>query len=148
MILKIVVLNKLVFVELTYKKLNVVLQELYTMNLVHMTESASTVGKFLVTVIAFQLIILIVYSVMLHKMMFCFKTAQAYEVIFDPFDRPFECKRKERQQMLEQQITKYVERLSFYSLKYPYQWYNFFDFWLDDDDVQREHNANPTKNKS
>ncbi len=79
-------------------------------------------------------------------MMFCFKankdiensTNKSFEMVFDSFEQPFQCSRKQRQQMLQQQITRYVERLSFYCLKYPYQWYNFFDFWLDDDDVQRQ----------
>ena len=75
-------------------------------------------------------------------MMFCFKANKGankgFEMMFDTFEQPFQCPRKQRQQMLQQQITRYVERLSFYCLKYPYQWYNFFDFWLDDADVQRE----------
>jgi predicted LPLAT superfamily acyltransferase len=81
-------------------------------------------------------------------MMFCFKNDQKtrpFEVIFEAFDRPFTFSRKNRQQMLEIQMTKYVERLSFYSLKYPYQWYNFFDFWHHDDEVTRLNPADKRK---
>lgn len=70
-------------------------------------------------------------------LMFCFKQAKRFEVIFEPFEKPFKCARKAREQMLQQQISHYVARLTHYCMKYPYQWFNFFDFWLSDDQVQR-----------
>lgn len=70
-------------------------------------------------------------------MMFCFKQKAGFEVILEPFERPFSASRKGRAELLKQQISNYVARLTHYCLLYPYQWYNFFDFWLSDDEVQR-----------
>lgn len=75
-------------------------------------------------------------------MMFCFKAQNGYDMMFEPFDLPFKCSRKQRNQRLEQQMRQYVARITFYCLRYPQQWYNFFDFWLDDAQVKRAADEN------
>ncbi|MFT4928005.1 MAG: putative LPLAT superfamily acyltransferase [Phenylobacterium sp.] len=79
-------------------------------------------------------------------MMFCMKESQGFKVIFDEFEHPFKGPRKQRQQMLLQNIGCYVKQLEHYCLKYPYQWFNFFDFWLDDEQVKRSQ-AKPGETK-
>jgi len=81
-------------------------------------------------------------------MMFCFRAKQGFDMMFEPFDLPFSAPRRQRNQMLEQQMTQYINRLTFYCLKYPYQWYNFFDFWLDDDRVARQNPNNNDKSNN
>ncbi len=40
-----------------------------------------------------------------------------------------ELPRKTRQQDLERMVKLYADRLEKQCLEFPYQWYNFFDFW-------------------
>ncbi len=44
-------------------------------------------------------------------------------------DVNFDCTRKERNQRIEKLCSDYVQTLEYYCIKYPYQWYNFYDFW-------------------
>ncbi len=39
------------------------------------------------------------------------------------------CSRKVRNERMEMLLEKYISLLEFYSKKFPYQWYNFFNFW-------------------
>ena len=41
----------------------------------------------------------------------------------------FNCPRSEREQRIIQCCGEFVARLEKYCILYPYQWYNFFDFW-------------------
>lgn len=41
----------------------------------------------------------------------------------------FNCPRSEREKHIIQCCGEYVARLEKYCILYPYQWYNFFDFW-------------------
>ena len=41
----------------------------------------------------------------------------------------FNCPRSEREQRIIQCCGEYVARLEKYCILYPYQWYNFFNFW-------------------
>lgn len=70
-------------------------------------------------------------------LMFCLKNKNKFDVIFETFEQPFKCARKDRNRMLQQQINHYVARLTHYCMMYPYQWFNFFDFWLSDTQVER-----------
>jgi predicted LPLAT superfamily acyltransferase len=49
------------------------------------------------------------------------------EIISDKFDLP----RKNREQGLRDGVRAYVDRLSKYAAKAPYNWFNFYDFWKD-----------------
>lgn len=42
----------------------------------------------------------------------------------------FNCGRKEREERIRKTSEEYVKNLEKLCLKHPYQWYNFFDFWL------------------
>lgn len=70
-------------------------------------------------------------------MLFCLKEQGKYRVIFETLTEKLSLPRKERQQKLQQIIDLYASRLAHYAANYPYQWFNFFNFWHNDDQVSR-----------
>jgi len=62
-------------------------------------------------------------------LLLCLKKQNYYDVELEFLTEQIKLPRKNRQQALQQYIEQYAQRLSHYCLKYPYQWYNFFDFW-------------------
>lgn len=40
--------------------------------------------------------------------------------------------RAEREKGVAELLTRYAERLEFYCKRYPFQWFNFFDYWQDE----------------
>ena len=72
-------------------------------------------------------------------MLFCLKGKDGYRVTFEHFAETLKCKRVEREKHLQTIIERYAERLEYYSIRYPYQWYNFYNFWLPDDAKQIKH---------
>jgi predicted LPLAT superfamily acyltransferase len=60
---------------------------------------------------------------------FCLKQHGKYVIYFDHFSNGLKFPRKIREQVLQQIIQKYAERLQQYCLKEPLQWFNFYDFW-------------------
>jgi predicted LPLAT superfamily acyltransferase len=47
-----------------------------------------------------------------------------FEVLFD-----FSTPGLNRQQAIEQALSQYVARLEYFCQRYPYNWFNFYDFW-------------------
>ncbi|MBQ7158926.1 MAG: hypothetical protein IJS09_05835 [Treponema sp.] len=43
----------------------------------------------------------------------------------------FDCPRKERDERIRQTVAAYAQTLEKLCIAYPYQWYNFFNFWAD-----------------
>ncbi|MCH5290488.1 MAG: hypothetical protein J1D88_01860 [Treponema sp.] len=41
----------------------------------------------------------------------------------------FDCSRKERMERIDSLCKEFIRELERYCERYPYQWYNFFDFW-------------------
>jgi len=39
---------------------------------------------------------------------------------------------EEREKIASELLTAYAQRLEHYCMKYPYQWFNFFDYWGDE----------------
>jgi predicted LPLAT superfamily acyltransferase len=62
-------------------------------------------------------------------LIFCLKRAGRYRMYFEPFCDTTELPRRERAAAIEQWIRRYATRLEDFCLRYPYQWFNFFDFW-------------------
>lgn len=63
-------------------------------------------------------------------LLFCVKVKSHFRVIFEPFCTPkVALKRKTRQQQLSELNQKYADRLAYHAIRYPLQWFNFFDFW-------------------
>ncbi|MBJ7538699.1 LpxL/LpxP family acyltransferase [Marinomonas transparens] len=62
-------------------------------------------------------------------LMFCLKQDASYHIYVESFSEDLACHRKERQQKLEEAVTRYARRLEHYCLLAPLQWFNFFPFW-------------------
>ncbi len=58
-----------------------------------------------------------------------------FELYVEPFRESMTLDRSRRMEALAEIVQAYAERLNYYALKAPLQWYNFFNFWeLDDGD--------------
>jgi predicted LPLAT superfamily acyltransferase len=62
-------------------------------------------------------------------LIFCVKHAGRYRMYLEPFCDASDLVRRERGPAIEQWIVRYAARLEDFCLRYPYQWFNFFDFW-------------------
>ena len=65
-------------------------------------------------------------------LMLAFRTGQGRYAMFtenltDGIQRP----RREREKGATELLTAYAGRLEHYCTKYPYQWFNFYDYWGD-----------------
>lgn len=54
----------------------------------------------------------------------------AYNMFVEKSKVSFECPRSERESRIKELCTEFVSKLEKYCIQYPYQWYNFFNFWL------------------
>jgi predicted LPLAT superfamily acyltransferase len=54
---------------------------------------------------------------------------RCYEVHFEPFAERIVIDRRDRQQQLEAVTAQYVARIEDIARRYPYNWFNFYDFW-------------------
>lgn len=61
-----------------------------------------------------------------------FTTEKGYEAVMEPLYNGEPVPRREREQVCDRLLKAYIERLEHYCRRYPYQWFNFFDFWGDD----------------
>jgi predicted LPLAT superfamily acyltransferase len=62
-------------------------------------------------------------------LLFCLKKEGKYDVYLEKLADPLELPRTTRRQDLERVVRVFVDRLEKQCLAFPYQWYNFFDFW-------------------
>jgi len=71
--------------------------------------------------------------------LFCLKDKKTkkYHVIFEHYSQTLKIPRSQRQGLLTTVITDFSARLGFYAARYPYQWFNFYDFWQNDQQVER-----------
>ena len=70
--------------------------------------------------------------------LFCLKDNNQYHVVFEKYADEIKLHRKTRQQDLQQLMQAYADKLGKYACQYPYQWFNFYDFWADDNTVSRD----------
>lgn len=65
---------------------------------------------------------------------FCYRAMQQQQQTFQlhihPLSEKFQLPRQQRQQVLQQYMSQYVRLLEQHCLNAPYQWFNFFDFWI------------------
>ncbi|MCW8918351.1 MAG: lipid A biosynthesis acyltransferase [Gammaproteobacteria bacterium] len=54
-----------------------------------------------------------------------------YEIHFEILSEGFSLERKNRMQQVQAMTQLYVERLEHYCRRYPYNWFNFYNFWND-----------------
>ena len=52
-----------------------------------------------------------------------------YRIYIEKSTVDFECPRKERESRVVQCCGEFAEKLEKFCIMYPYQWYNFFNFW-------------------
>lgn len=62
-------------------------------------------------------------------LMFGLKPKGRFEFYFEPFADPIVLPRDNRQQALQETVQKYANRLEYYCLHSPLDWFNFYDFW-------------------
>ena len=78
------------------------------------------------------------------QIIFCLKRAGRYHIIFEPFAESIVIPRRDRSKVLDCWTSRYVARLEHYCVRYPYQWFNFFDFWRPAGTMARNHHSEST----
>lgn len=73
-------------------------------------------------------------------LLFCLNHSGRYNIYLEPFSDNLKLARTNKSQQLQSIIERYADRLQYYCLKAPYQWFNFYDFWHKDDEqhIQRD----------
>jgi len=66
--------------------------------------------------------------------LFCLKHPHRQAIYFEHFSDCITLPRKQRETALRQYIQDYADRLQYYCLKEPLQWFNFYDFWQTSND--------------
>lgn len=69
--------------------------------------------------------------------MLCFgiyRGGSRYSLSFEPFAERIEIPRDARNQALDDVLRRYAERVEHYARTYPYNWFNFYDFWRQNTD--------------
>ncbi len=77
---------------------------------------------------------LIVSYLLKAPVVLCFalhKGGNQYDIYFHLLTEQIVLPRKEREQTLQILVQEYVSILEQHAVKYPYNWYNFYDFWQD-----------------
>ena len=64
-------------------------------------------------------------------LLFCVKEKKGYSIHFDLFAEKILLPRKTREEALRNVTEAYARRLEYFAVRYPLQWYNFFDFWYE-----------------
>ncbi|RLA19562.1 MAG: lipid A biosynthesis acyltransferase [Gammaproteobacteria bacterium] len=65
-------------------------------------------------------------------LMFCLKEQAQYHIYVELFSPLLKFHRKEREVEINSCVQRYADRLEYYCLKAPLQWFNFFPFWGDE----------------
>ncbi len=79
---------------------------------------------------------LIVAHLLKAPVIICFalhRKSNQYDIYFHLLSDKMDLKRETRDQQLHQYVQKYVSVLEEYACRYPYNWYNFYDFWQEYD---------------
>lgn len=77
---------------------------------------------------------LIVAHLLKAPVVLCFalhKGGNQYDIYFHLLQEKIVLPRKEREQTLQRLMQEYVNILEQHAINYPYNWYNFYDFWQD-----------------
>ncbi len=61
--------------------------------------------------------------------LFCLKQQGLYHIYLDLFSEGLNFPRKRRDELIQQCVEDYSQRLQDYCVKFPLQWFNFYDFW-------------------
>lgn len=58
-----------------------------------------------------------------------YRGGNQYDIYFERFADMGQVERSQRNLILEQSLKRYVARLEYYCRLFPYNWFNFYDFW-------------------
>jgi predicted LPLAT superfamily acyltransferase len=61
---------------------------------------------------------------------FCLKEADGYRIHLERFAEKVTLPRAEREPRLRELVQRYAARLETYCVRAPYQWFNFYNYWL------------------
>jgi len=76
-------------------------------------------------------------------LMFCLKQKKQYHLYLELFSEKIRFSRKQRDEAITAVVQQYAERLEFYCLKAPLQWFNFFPFWQKPSDLKSVSSEQP-----
>ena len=62
-----------------------------------------------------------------------YRGGRRYEVVFEPFSDGIRMRRQDRREALATLVSTYAGRLEHHARAAPYNWFNFYDFWQDDE---------------
>lgn len=62
-----------------------------------------------------------------------YRGGNRYQLDFEVFSEGLDIPRHNRREQLAQLVPRYAQRLEHHARRAPYNWFNFFDFWHDDD---------------
>src|SRR5699024_4412734 len=63
-----------------------------------------------------------------------YRGGKRYDVYFEQITAPVQLKRSERKQQAVQWVEWYVSRLEAYAREAPYNWFNFYHFWNEENE--------------
>ncbi|QQX79887.1 glycosyltransferase family 2 protein [Shewanella sp. KX20019] len=69
--------------------------------------------------------------------MFCLREEGRYHVHLRHFANSLKGPRAGRAERLENAVQDFSQRLEYFALRQPLQWFNFYDFWHKDENIQR-----------
>ncbi|MCR4734182.1 MAG: hypothetical protein K5829_04135 [Treponema sp.] len=61
-----------------------------------------------------------------------------YNMYIEKSKIDFDCSRSERNSRVEALCEEYISKLEKICAEYPYQWYNFYNFWLPQENIENE----------
>jgi predicted LPLAT superfamily acyltransferase len=64
------------------------------------------------------------------QLIFCLKRSGRFHIIFEHFADKISIPRRKREEILDSHVSRYAARLEHFCVSDPYQWFNFFDFWM------------------
>jgi len=62
-----------------------------------------------------------------------YRGGRRYDLVFETFSPGLSIPRPQRTRMLAELVQRYAARLQFHARAAPYNWFNFYDFWLPHD---------------
>ena len=66
-----------------------------------------------------------------------YRGGRRYDLVFEAFSPGLSIPRPQRTRMLAELVQRYAARLQLHARAAPYNWFNFYDFWLPHDSEQR-----------
>lgn len=61
-----------------------------------------------------------------------------YNMFIEKSKIDFDCSRTERNARVQEFCGEYISKLEKICIEYPYQWYNFYNFWLPQENIENE----------